>query len=89
MKGFFRAKRRKSSLVEPEEPPIWFGPRRIGRLTRSPTANETLIRKLTLERADENARRLGMDRREFLASAMAAGEPVLASWAAAEPAARA
>jgi hypothetical protein len=41
-----------------------------GEYFREATAHDRKLRKLILEKADENARKLGMDRREFMASSM-------------------
>src|SRR6185436_12362095 len=54
----------------PCEPPIRLGNMSNGELFPQQTPVERKIRSLILERAAENARRLGMDRREFLASAV-------------------
>jgi predicted TIM-barrel fold metal-dependent hydrolase len=61
---------RKSAPESPYEPPIWLGNRSNGEFYEPQTARDRLVRKLILERADENARRVGLERREFLASAM-------------------
>jgi predicted TIM-barrel fold metal-dependent hydrolase len=61
----------KKSLRDPElEPPFWLGNHSNGEYFHQQTARERLIRKLILERADEGARRHGIDRRQFLASSM-------------------
>jgi hypothetical protein len=61
----------KKSAPEPRcEPPIWLGNRSNGEYFEAQTPRDRRVRKLILERADENARRVGVDRREFLASAM-------------------
>ena len=54
----------------PLEPPIRLGNMSNGEFFHEQTRAERRTKKLILERADENARRLGIDRREFLASAM-------------------
>jgi hypothetical protein len=57
--------------TEPElelEPPIWLGSYGTSEHFHEQTPRERLIRKLVLERAEGDARRLGVDRREFLAS---------------------
>lgn len=48
--------------------PLNFGTRSNGELLEFAGPRERLIERLVLERAEENARRLGMDRRAFLAS---------------------
>jgi predicted TIM-barrel fold metal-dependent hydrolase len=64
-------KRRKKTDPElPLNPPLWMGPCSNGEYFHFETPYETKLRRLVLEKADENARRLGVDRREFLASAM-------------------
>ena len=54
----------------PLEPPLWMGNRSNGEYFHFQTAYESKLRRFVLEKADENARRVGLDRREFLASAM-------------------
>jgi hypothetical protein len=53
-----------------EQPPVWLGNRSNGEYYHSQTREERLIHDETMRRADEQARRLGIDRREFLASSM-------------------
>src|SRR5262245_64087310 len=61
----------KKSRPEPElEPPLWLGNHSNGEYFHEQTPRERLIRKLILERADEGARKHGIDRRQFLASSM-------------------
>jgi predicted TIM-barrel fold metal-dependent hydrolase len=61
----------KKSLREPEvETPFWFGNHSNGEYFHEQTARERLIRSLILQRADEAARKHGIDRRQFLASSM-------------------
>ncbi|MDH5673788.1 MAG: amidohydrolase [Myxococcales bacterium] len=62
--------RKKTDPEFPVEPPMWMGSRSNGEYFHQQTSRERLIRKLVLERADESSRKLGMDRREFLASSM-------------------
>jgi hypothetical protein len=62
--------RKKTDPELPYEPPMWFGARSNGEAWLPATKRDRLLRKAILEKADENARRLGMDRRDFLASAM-------------------
>lgn len=61
---------RKSQPELPERPPIWLGNRSNGEYYHQQTSQERLIQRVVMERADAQARRLGMDRREFLASSM-------------------
>ena len=61
---------KKSATELPERPPIWLGSRSNGEYFHDQTPQEKLIYDLTMQRADEQARRLGIDRREFLASSM-------------------
>jgi hypothetical protein len=60
--------RRKTDPELSLEPPILLGDRSNGEIYHRQTARERLIRRLVLERAEEGARRLGVDRRQFLAS---------------------
>ncbi len=62
--------RKKTDADLPFEPPIHLGNFSTGEYLHEQTPRERLIRRLILERADAQARRLGVDRREFLASAM-------------------
>lgn len=62
---------RKRKKTEPEPPvrlPIACGPMSNGEAWWPDTPRKQLIRKLVLEKADEQARRHNVDRREFLAS---------------------
>src|SRR5215813_14670042 len=61
---------KKSRPEPPLEPPLWLGNHSNGEYFHEQTPRERLIRKLILERADEGARRHGVDRRQFLASSM-------------------
>jgi uncharacterized protein len=64
-------KLRKKTHPELElEPPLWMGNQSNGEYFHTQTRHEKKLRQFVLEKADENARRVGMDRREFLASAM-------------------
>ena len=54
----------------PEGPPVWLGSRSNGEYFHEQSANERLVHRLVMERADERARKLGISRREFLASSM-------------------
>ena len=61
---------KKSEQALPERPPIWLGNRSNGEYYHEQTRAERQIYEITMQRADEQARRLGIDRREFLASSM-------------------
>ena len=63
-------KRKKTAPEVPFEPPIRLGNMSNGEFYHQSTPEEQRIRKEILRRADEKARKLGMDRREFMASAM-------------------
>src|SRR5262245_49159688 len=63
-------RRRKTHPELPLEPPIWMGTRSNGEYFHFQTPYEKALRQLVLEQADANARRVGMDRRQFLARAM-------------------
>lgn len=63
--------RRKKSLHElPLQPPVALGPFSNGEFYLDASAEHRRLRARILQRADENARRAGMDRRAFLASTM-------------------
>src|SRR5882672_7047596 len=62
--------RKKTAPELPYEPPMWFGNKSNGEYFQAATPRDRAIRKLVLEKCAENARRIGMDRRQFLASAM-------------------
>jgi predicted TIM-barrel fold metal-dependent hydrolase len=71
MKRYRWLKAINKSRREPElEPPFWFGNHSNGEYFHEQTPRERLIRRLILERADEAARKHGIDRRQFLASSM-------------------
>ena len=61
---------RKTHAELPLEPPIWLGSISNGEYFREQTPRLRAMRKMILERADEGARRLGIDRRQFLASSV-------------------
>ena len=64
-------KRRKKTDPElPLHPPLWMGSCSNGEYFHFQTPYERRLRALVLGKVDENARRVGLDRREFLASAM-------------------
>lgn len=62
-------RRRKSDPDLPCEPPVWLGARSNGEYFRHPNEAERLSRQWILRTAGEQAQKLGIDRREFLASA--------------------
>jgi uncharacterized protein len=62
--------RRKTDPELPLKGPLWFGNQSNGEYFKPATARDRKVERLVLQRADENARRVGMDRRTFLASAM-------------------
>src|SRR5215470_7053359 len=62
--------RRKTAPELPYEPPLWMRSRSNGEYFHFQTPYEKRLRQFVLEQADANARRIGMDRREFLASAV-------------------
>ena len=61
---------RKAAPEVPDRPPIWLGNRSNTEYWHPASKEERLTHRLVLEKADEQARRLGIDRREFLASSM-------------------
>ncbi|MEY4579480.1 MAG: hypothetical protein RL701_4183 [Pseudomonadota bacterium] len=63
-------KRKKTAPELPLEPPIRLGNMSNGEFFHQSTPYEQKVRAEILRQADEKARKLGMDRREFLASAM-------------------
>ena len=62
--------RKKTAPEIPLEPPIWMGNHSNGEYFHPQTKREAAMRKEILRRADEKSRKLGIDRREFLASSM-------------------
>jgi uncharacterized protein len=62
--------RKKTDPEYPLEPPLWFGNQSNGEYFQPQTKRDAAMRKEILRRADEKARYLGMDRREFLVSSM-------------------
>jgi hypothetical protein len=62
--------RRKTSPELHLEPPLWMGTRSNGEYFHFQTSYEKRLRQFVLEQADANARRIGLDRREFLARAV-------------------
>lgn len=63
-----RAKR--SEPEQPYETPIWLGNKSNGEFFHYQTERERKMRDEILRRCDDNARKLGMDRREFINSSM-------------------
>jgi predicted TIM-barrel fold metal-dependent hydrolase len=64
-------KNRKRSEPEAEyETPVWLGDKSNGEFFHHQTVRERKMRDEILRRCDDNARKLGMDRREFIASSM-------------------
>lgn len=63
-------KRKKTAPELPLEPPIRLGNMSNGEFFHESTPREQKIRREILRQADEKSRKLGIDRREFLASAM-------------------
>ncbi|MFT3926153.1 MAG: amidohydrolase family protein [Myxococcales bacterium] len=71
MKRFPWLKLRKKTDPElPLEPPIWLNNHSNGEYYHQQTPREAAMKEEILKRADEQARHLGMERREFLASSM-------------------
>jgi uncharacterized protein len=62
--------RKKTDPELPFEPPIWMKSSSNGEYFHFQTPYEKKLRKFTLEAIDANARKVGIDRRSFLASAM-------------------
>ena len=62
-------KRKKTAPELPLEPPIRLGNMSNGEFFHESTPHEQRVRREILRQADEKARKLGVDRREFLASA--------------------
>lgn len=62
------SKTRDQSGSKPQTP-INFGTRSNGEFFEAPTEKDALIEKLVLAKAEDNAKRLGIDRRSFLGSA--------------------
>lgn len=54
----------------PHEPPIWMGNHSNGEYFHAQTPREAMMRQEILRRAEKEAKRHGLDRREFLASTM-------------------
>ncbi|HVW30757.1 MAG TPA: amidohydrolase family protein [Polyangiaceae bacterium] len=62
--------RKRSEPDLPERGPIWLGNNSNGEYFHQQTPYERKLHKFILQKCDENARKLGMSRRDFLASAM-------------------
>jgi predicted TIM-barrel fold metal-dependent hydrolase len=62
--------RKKTDPELPMKPPLWMGNHSNGEYFRPATAHDRKLEKFVFRTADEKSRRLGMDRREFLASTM-------------------
>jgi predicted TIM-barrel fold metal-dependent hydrolase len=63
-------RQKKTSQEMPYETPIWLGNMSNGEFFLPQGERERKMRDLILQKCDENARRLNMDRREFIASTM-------------------
>ena len=61
---------KKSQPELPERTPIWLGSRSNGEYFHPQTRAERAMHEMAMRRADDRARKLGIDRREFLASSM-------------------
>ena len=71
VKPKFRWMQRKRSEPEYEyETPVWLGDKSNGEFFHYQTPRERKMREEILRRCDDNARKLGMDRREFISSSM-------------------
>jgi uncharacterized protein len=62
--------RKKTEAEVPYEPPVWLGNLSNGEFFLPQSDRERKTQELILKRCDENARKLGMERREFIASTM-------------------
>ncbi|HET8933455.1 MAG TPA: amidohydrolase family protein, partial [Polyangiales bacterium] len=63
-------RRSKADAEAPYEAPVWLGNMSNGEFFRPQTEKDRKVRELILQKADDYARRKGMDRREFMASTM-------------------
>src|SRR5689334_2266580 len=70
MKPFPWLKRKKTAPEIPYTTPIWLGPQSNGEVFFCETKRDRQIKKMILEKGAEHARKLGMERRQFMASAM-------------------
>lgn len=64
------SKRKRSEPEAPYETPVWLGNKSNGEFFHYQTERERKMRDEILRRGDDYARKLGMDRREFMASSM-------------------
>src|SRR4051812_30124815 len=62
--------RKRSAPEHDYETPVWLGDVSNGEFFHRQTVRERKMRDEILRRCDDNARKLGMDRREFIASSM-------------------
>ena len=62
--------RKKTDAELPYEPPFWFGDYSNGELYHRATPKERKMREIILQQGAEQAKRHGMDRREFMASGL-------------------
>jgi predicted TIM-barrel fold metal-dependent hydrolase len=62
--------RRRSDTEPSAKPPLYFGPVSNGEVYRAASPGAARIARMIMEKAEAGARRLGVDRREFLASSM-------------------
>ena len=63
-------KRKRSEPEADYETPVWLGNKSNGEFFHHQTERERKMRDEILRRCDDNARKLGMDRREFMATSM-------------------
>ena len=63
-------KRKRSEPEYDYETPVWLGNKSNGEFFHHQTPRERKMREEILRRCDDNARKLGMDRREFISSSM-------------------
>ena len=62
--------RKKTEPEVPYEPPIWLGDHSNGEQYYEATPKERLMRTLILQKGEEQAKRHGIERREFMASGL-------------------
>jgi hypothetical protein len=62
--------RKRSEPDHEYETPVWLGNKSNGEFFHFQTERERKMRDEILRRCDDNARKLGMDRREFISSSM-------------------
>lgn len=63
-------RRKKTEEQLPDAPPVWLGNHSNGEFFAEQTPKERRMHDMIMQRAGEQARRLGIERREFLASSM-------------------